>query len=162
MMKVYKKCIVAELIDTFIHLALVIELREKFPIIFKDKDWIFYFLYVILPLYFTEFTFKGASIGMAIMRIRVYDKNWQKPSYSILLQRHCLVNRLRFIKYDPYYPSLSVMDVIDEERDKLGTRVIDKKVFKRLNNEAKSLPGDWAENMSKLYDAYLRKLYLKE
>ena len=161
-MKVYKKCTVARAIDAFIHGFLIVILWKTMPMIFKDKDWIFYFLYVILPLYFTEFTFKGASIGMAIMRIRVYDKNWQKPSYSILLQRNCLVTRLRFIKHNPYCPSLSVMDMIDEERDKLGTRVIDKKVFKRLNNEAKSLPGDWAENMSKLYDAYLRKLYLKE
>ena len=54
-----------------------------------------------------------------------------------------------------------VISLFDWERDTLGTRVIDKRVYKELESIAKNRNGDFAKNMTELYNEYLRSLYLK-
>ena len=56
----------------------------------------------------------------------------------------------------------SKMKIINTEREKFGTRVIDKKNFLRFSEKAKALPGRWQDNMCRLYDEYLFKLYAKK
>ncbi len=55
----------------------------------------------------------------------------------------------------------NIMAAIDWERDKIGTYVIDAKVYGELQKEAKEMNGKLSENMTELYNTYLRDLYCK-
>ena len=51
---------------------------------------------LFLLLLFRDFTFKGASIGKKIMRIRIYDSQWNKPSFFLVLKRTCVLIYVNF------------------------------------------------------------------
>ena len=164
-MKIYRKTGIADVIDNLIH-ALLIGMLIYFVPFFKGNDLIFYLLLIYLGN-FRDFIFKGASIGKRIMGIRVYDKNWKTPCCSVLFRRSCYVSSMHFVKWkysmhpNTKYSDISILDVIDSEREKFGTRIVDKKVFKRFSKEAKLREGRWEDNMSRIYDEYILCTYSK-
>ena len=160
-MKILKKRAFACAIDSFILGSIIATIQLVIPNLLIGKSDIFNLL-IIFPFFCRDFTFKGASIGKKMLGIRVYDKNWKSPSFSSLLKRSILTYTIGFLIFcKARFIDGSIIDLIDWERDKIGTRVVDNKVFAKLSEEAKQLDGDYAENMSKLYDEYVRTLYLK-
>ena len=114
---------------------------------------------LFLLLLFRDFTFTGASGGKKIMRIRIYDSQWNKPSFFLVLKRTCV---LIYVNFDTVFQrgdiaGEGVIDAIAREYKATGTRVIEDEVFKRLSAEAKKLDGEWADNMTKLYNEFYRR-----
>ena len=156
-MKIFKKRFIAFVIDLLI-LGCLIFILKQFVTIRKNS---FEYAALFLPLFFRDFIFKGASIGKAIVGIRIYGKEWESPSFFLLLKRSVLTSFfvVRALLHDGKILGSDVVFVYYLERDKLGTKVIDKKVFKRINSEARLLSGSYIENMNKLYDDYMKSLY---
>ena len=122
-------------------------------------DLIFYSLLLPAPQ-IKEIIFKGVTVGRMLMKIRIYDSNWEKPCTAVMLKRWHLVIRMQMVGAVGFNVIRhSKMEIIEAELNTFGTRLITKKDFKRFNEEAKALPGRWQDNMSRLYDAYLFKLY---
>ena len=160
-MKVYGKGIVAEFIDAFIYAFLIVLLDFHFPFL-KERDIVFYLL-LLYTEQIKEIVFKGVTIGRIIMKIRIYDSNWEKPSVAIMLKRWHLVTGMQTYKaHRLFVERYSKMEIIEAELNTFGTRLIEIKEFKRFSEEAKALPGRWQDNMCRLYDAYLFKLYDKK
>lgn len=116
---------------------------------------------LFLLLFFRDFTFKGASVGKKIMRIRIYDSQWNKPSFFLILKRTCV---LIYVNFDTVFQrgdiaGEGVIDAIAREYKATGTRVVENNIFKKISAEAKKLDGKWSDNMSKLYNEYIRNLY---
>jgi hypothetical protein len=65
------------------------------------------------------------------------------------------------IAYKSFFVDKDNFRIFDYEREKLGTYVIDIKVFAKLSEEAKEKTGPFEINMNKLYQDYLRSNYLK-
>ena len=159
-MKILKKRAIACLIDAFIY-GFIVELFRL--IVFKmptDPGW--WVPLLILPFICRDVLFKNASIGKKIMGIAIYDNYWKSPKITLLIKRSLLVSTVGYVillrSYGMHGDKISV---IDWERDTLGTRVIDKKIFKKLSEEARTQEGDYAKNMTELYNAYLRGIYIK-
>ena len=160
-MKIYAKRIVAEIIDSFIYIFPIILLLVYFPF-FRKMD-IFFYILLLRIVQFKEVVFRGKTIGRIIMKIKIYDSNWEEPSATVLLKRWHLVTTMQnFHSYSVWKTRPSKMKIINTEREKFGTRVIDKKNFLRFSEKAKALPGRWQDNMCRLYDEYLFKLYAKK
>lgn len=116
---------------------------------------------LFLLLLFRDFTFKGASIGKKIMRIRIYDSQWNKPSFFLVLKRTCV---LIYVNFDTVFQrgdivGEGVIDAIAREYKATGTRVVENNIFEKISAEAKKLDGNWSDNMSKLYNEYIRNFY---
>ena len=160
-MKVFKKRICAVFVDSFVFGLIIASLQLLIPNITVDRSPIFYLL-LLFPFFMRDFIFKGASIGKKLLGIRIYDKNWESPSFSVLLKRSFLTTFVGyFMCFKIKFVDGSIIDIIDLERDKLGTRVVDKKILKEIKKQVELLDGEYTENMSKLYDGYVLNLYLK-
>ena len=151
----------SELIDVLSFCFPIVIINFYFPFL-KGRD-IFFYIILFGAFQFKEVVFRGKTIGRIIMKIKIYDSNWEEPSAAVLLKRWHLVTTMRnFHSYSIWKTRPSKMKIIDTEREKFGTRVIDKKDFKRFSEKAKALPGRWQDNMCRLYDEYLFKLYAKK
>ena len=121
----------------------------------------FDFLIIVIFLSSRDLIFRNASIGKKILGIAVYDNDWQPPRFHVLLKRSFLTGTVGFILWWKLkFIDGDIITLFDIERDKLGTRVIDRKIYKELEITAKNMEGDFAQNMNELYNAYLRDLYL--
>ena len=156
-MNILVKRLFAFIIDLLILGCLIFILKQFVTIRANSLEYAALFL----PLFFRDFTFKGASIGKKIIGIRVYNKDWETPKFSLLLKRTFI---LMFLNFDAIFlkgdvVGDGVIDTVNTEYKKLGTRVVETKVFDRFSAEAKSLDGNFAENMNKLYDDYMKSIY---
>ena len=86
-MKIFGKRIVAFVIDLLI-LGCLIAILKQFVFIKKNS---LVYATLFLPLFFRDFTFKGASFGKKIMGIRIYNKEWKTPKFSSLLMKSLTV-----------------------------------------------------------------------
>ena len=167
-MKIFKKRFFASLIDSFVHVSFMVACQTLLEKCIFEKYffeiWSHYFeFYVLLiPFFFKDLSFKNASLGKKIVGIVIVDEKWQAPQRKIIVKRaimmstvgFCLAWKCKFIDGTP-------IDLFDWEREKLKTQVIDRKVFKRIKEEANRENGDTVAAMTKLYDDYLRTLYIK-
>ena len=159
-MKILKKRAFAVCVDSFLIGMLCESLRTSVPFFNVFED--FWFLLVVTLYLFKDSLFRNASLGKMIMGIRIYDNNWKRPKLLVLLKRNALMQTIGYAKWwKARFIDGNIIDLFDWERDKLGTRVIDKKVFKQLSEEAKQLDGDYVKNMTNLYNSYLMNLYMK-
>ena len=55
-----------------------------------------------------------------------------------------------------------IIDTLDAEYEKIGTRVVDDKVFKKLSKQAREIGGDPVENMTILYNEYILNQYAEK
>ena len=147
-------------IDSFLFAIPIACLQIIFPDFLSGKGLLLIILFI--PLFMRDVVFKNASIGKKLMGICIYDKEWKKPSFKKLVTRSfCTATVVFAMMYKAIFADGNFLLPIDWELNKLGTRVIDKKVFKKLNETAKNMNGSYEKNMSELYVAYLRDLYLK-
>ena len=119
-------------------------------------------LITFVPIFLKDLVFRNASIGKKLLGIVIYDNNWQPPKVKILVKRtvlmltagYLLFFKIKFIDGD-------MTELFNWEKNYIGTRVIDKKIFKELSEQAKNQTGDFAKNLDTLYNAYLIDLYHK-
>lgn len=157
-MKIIKKRALAILIDSFI--------MGTFFVIFQELTKLFEFsignwdLLLLIPFFCRDFTFRNASIGKKILGIAVYDEKWKYPSLKKIFVRSIVISTAGYVIFFKFkFIDGNLIQFLDWERDKLGTRVVDKKVFKILSQESESYGGDFSKNMTELYHEYLRNLY---
>lgn len=157
-MKIIKKRALAILIDSFI--------MGTFFVIFQELTKMFEFsignwdLLLLIPFFCRDFTFRNASIGKKILGIAVYDEKWKYPSLKKIFVRSIVISTAGYVIFFKFkFIDGNLIQFLEWERDKLGTRVVDKKVFKRLSQESESHGGDFSKNMTELYHEYLRNLY---
>ncbi|MBQ8719985.1 MAG: RDD family protein [Clostridia bacterium] len=159
-MKILKKRALAAIIDVFV-LGLIIGFVQFLnPNLFGDKGYLL--ILFIIPLFLRDILFRNASLGKVLCRISVYDNDWKAPSLWLLIKRSFLTATIGYgIFMKSKFIDGGIVSLFDWERDALGTRVIDKRVYKELEIIAKNRNGDFAKNMTELYNEYLRGLYLK-
>ena len=159
-MKILKKRAIALLIDSFLFAFPIAALQIIFTDLLSGKGLLLLILFI--PFFMRDIVFKNASIGKKLLGICIYDKEWKKPSFKKLLARSfCTATVVYAMLYKAIFADGNFLAPIDWELNKLGTRVIDKKVFEKLDETAKNMNGTYEKNMSELYGAYLRDLYLK-
>ena len=154
-MNIIVKRLFAFIIDLLV-LGCLIAILKQFTVIEKNS---LKYAALFLLLFFRDFTFKGASIGKRFMRIRIYNAQWEKPSYKQILKRTwkmLLVNLETICVYGDFLNE-GVCDAVIREYKATGTRVVEDEVFEKLYAEAKSLDGEWADNMTKLYNEFYRR-----
>ena len=119
---------------------------------------------LFIPFFFKDCIFKNASIGKKIFGIRIYSKTWQPLSPFSIFKRNVVmltIGYLMYFKSKALNPTSGMLDLIDWERKRLGTVVIEKDIFQKLSQEAIEKKGDYAENMTRLYGEFLRDSYSK-
>ena len=159
-MKIFGKRIVAFFIDLLI-LGCLIAILKQFVDIRKNS---LEYAALFLPLFLRDFTFKGASFGKKAMGIRVYSKTWERPSYWLVLKRTVIMVWIGFMAVFEKGDIVGegIIDTLDAEYEKIGTRVVDDKVFKKLSKQAREIGGDPVENMTILYNEYILNLYAEK
>lgn len=159
-MKIFKKRAMAVLIDGFV-LGLILVFCQQL----LNKYWRYlgnWDLLLIFPFFLRDFVFRNASLGKKILGLAVYDNNWQPPKLSVLVKRSFLTATIGYaLFWKAKFFDGNLISVFDWERERLGTRVIDKKVFRELEGIARNKEGDFSKNMTELYNEYLRGVYLK-
>lgn len=161
-MKVLAKRGIAVFIDCFIIACIVLIPQPLFNSLSADLKSEFLLL-LIIPLYcLKDCVFKNASIGKKIVGIEIFDSNWKAPKISALIYRNIwMAYKGYFLFWKSKVAHESKITLFDEERNDLGTVVIDKKVYKRLKKECEVQKGDYCENMTRMYNEYLRGIYIK-
>ena len=155
-MKIIKKRAFASLIDEFLFATPIALLQLKFPDLLAVEGWVLGILFI--PFLLRDVVFRNASIGKRLFGIAIYTKDWKKPSIKCLMMRSfCTAT----VSYVSLCAGKDMLSVLDWERDTLGAYVIDMKVYKELSEKALEMSGDFSQNMSELYNAYLRDLYAK-
>lgn len=160
-MNIIAKRVTALLIDALLFGIFYTIIIHFFPSYFWNLGSISYVI-VFIPFLFKDCVFKNSSIGKKILGIQIYDANWKTLNVILMLKRTvCMqtVGYIIFIKIKFLGKRSDIMTFFDWERERLKTIVIDKKVFDRLNQEADRLPGNHVENLTKLYNNFLRKNY---
>lgn len=162
-MDILRKRAIAAAIDSLMYGSVVATLSILFSDIWMfllDTSSLIVALF-FLPLFMRDMLFGNASMGKKIMGIEIYDLDWQKPALKKLVVRSFFTNTIGISYFwKAKFNDGNMLSVIDFEREKCQTRVVDKKVLKKLQEEAKSLKGDFNKNLSQLYDEYLRNCYL--
>lgn len=160
-MKIFKKRGIAILIDSFLYAPILVMCDKLLELLGFDNigSW---GLLLMIPFLFKDLIFRNASIGKKIMGIVIYDNNWKSPSIPKMLKRSILMYTVGYCLFFKYkFIDGKIISLFDWEKNVLETRVIDKKVFKKLEAIVKNQGGEYAKNMNELYNQYLRELYLK-
>lgn len=158
-MKILKKRKIACVIDSFIFGFIIAGLQLIIEDLTMNRSIVFYAL-MFSPLFLRDCLFKGASIGKKILGIRIYNDDWKSPTFLKLLKRSFLTTNYGWMLWwQSKFTEKCFSDIIEWEHEKIGTRVVDNKVFKQLSEQAKTLDGEWEKNMSKLYGEYISKMY---
>ena len=161
-MKILKKRVYAIIIDTFILGTLLVVCQTVFrENLFKVGRVVE--LILLMLFFFKDLTFRNASIGKKLMGIAVYDIHWKAPKIISLVKRTFFILPMGCLLFwKALFVDGKIISFFDWEREKLGTRVVDNKVLKKLSIEAKGMKGDFSSNLDILYSAYLRDLYMKQ
>ena len=164
-MKVLKKRAVAIVIDSFVIGFLLAGAMELFKSWSPSTDNFFttiIALSLMLLQLLRDLLFRNASLGKMIMGLRIYDDNWEKPSVFAIIKRSAITSFAGLaIMYKAIFMTGNYLTLFDCEANYAHTRVIDKKVFKKLKKEIADIPGDFAKKMTEAYNSYLRDCYSK-
>ena len=157
-MKVLKKRIIAYAIDVSIIASIITPLHLFLTKFFEGR--ILIQIPLILLFFLRDPIFGNASIGQRLMGLRIYNSNWEKPGFFLLVKRSFSTMIFGGIIYDKAkrYDG-NVLALFDYEREAFGTAVIETHIYKELKPLAEKMKGDFAENMTKLYNERLRNHY---
>lgn len=159
-MNILKKRAIAILIDSFL-LGLAFVFYQKIinllGLNLGNLD-----LLLFIPFFLKDIVFRNASVGKKVVGIAIYNDNWQSPSIIVLFKRAIIMSTIGyFIFWKSKFVNGDIISFFDFERDTLKTRVIDKKVLKKIRAEAEAEAGDKSVNMTRLYNEYLKDIYMK-
>ena len=158
-MKILKKRAFALLIDSFIFGSIIAIIQLVVPDLLKGRGLLLILLFI--PLFFRDIVFRNASIGKKLLGISIYNDNWEKPDMLHLARRSFFsLTFLYVMTFKCKFTDGEYISIFDLEREKLKTRVIDNNVYNELKAKAEGANGDYAKNMTELYNEYLRGLYL--
>lgn len=159
-MKTLKKRAVAGAIDYFVFAFVLAILTIVFADVWETffQEYSFALPFVFIPLFFRDILFGNASLGKRIVGIKIYDKNWKKPSLKILFKRSVGTSTIvAVLLFKSILVDENPISCIDWERNTFGTMVVDKKVYAEIDAEARQMGGDYEKNMTELYLARLRE-----
>jgi hypothetical protein len=158
-----EKRILAILIDGFVFGAIYTLLKDfVIPEPFFKLGLISY-LILFIPLFCKDMLFGNASLGKKVMGIKIYTTDWKKPTPLLLFKRALfMMTKGYLIWMKSTFAEKNDIAVFDYEREVLGTYAIEDAVCQKLKKEANAKSGSFESNMSELYTAYLRSLYLKQ
>ncbi len=159
-MKILKKRGLAYFFDAFIVAFIIVGIQSFANYLFDGKVQIQ--IPLIILFFIRDYLFKNASLGKKIFGLRIYTTKWEKPDFLLLLKRSFFISTMGYvILHKAKFVDGNTIAFFDYEREYFGTFVIDKKIYRKLKSEAESLEGDFAQNMTELYNRYLRSLYIK-
>ena len=116
---------------------------------------------LLLSVFFLkDIVFRNASIGKKIMGIQIFDGCWKNQRFTLLIKRSFMISTAGFaLMWKTKFISGEKLTIFDYEREKIGTVVIDNKVYSELKSKAETMRGDYSKNMTNLYNEYLRSKY---
>ena len=160
-MKVFKKLVMSFFIDSFIVGSILVAVNKMLDFCgWNFGNWDILLLLGMLSI--KDLAFRNGSIGKKIMGIAIYDGNWRAPKIKTMLKHSLIMPFAGFVLASKAkFIDGNLIRVFDFERDRIGTMVIDKKLFKEFHEQAKLQDGDYADNMTRLYNEYLRSIYCK-
>ena len=160
-MGIFKKRFFALLIDSFIQGSFFVVCQAVFLKHFSELGNVAD-LILLVPFFFKDLAFRNASFGKKLMGIVVFDDRWQVPQRLILVKRTVLMSTVGFcLAWKAKFIDGSIISLFDWESQCLKTQVIERKVLKKIQEEADKQNGDRAVAMTNLYSNYLRMLYVK-
>ena len=161
-MKILTKRCFAALIDSFIFAMLLVLATEVIPPEYFEVLGVFGYLILFVPFFMRDLLFRNASLGKKLLGISIYSENWTVPSIKTLLLRAPITMTVGYSKViKAMLIDGNYLGVIDWERECLKTQVVDNKIFKHLDNEAKKSDKNYCANMSAMYSEYLNNIYIK-
>jgi hypothetical protein len=117
------------------------------------------FLFLLVPYFLKELTFRNASIGKKIMGLVIYDSDWNLLSPLKTVARTIFMMTVGDATYGlmgyTKFKREKRIAFIEWELKHVKTQVVEKKVYKKLKAEAEQMDGDFKENMTTLYNKYL-------
>ena len=159
-MKVLKKRGLAYFFDFIFVMFIAVGIQSLANYLFDGKVQIQ--IPLIILFFIRDYLFKNASLGKIIFGLRIYTTKWEKPDFLLLLKRSFFVSTIGYVVLrKAKFVDGNMIAFFDYERDYFGTFVIDKKIYQKLKVEAESMTGDFAQNMTELYNRYLRSIYIK-
>ena len=118
------------------------------------------FLLVLTPILLRDVVFFKRSIGKRIFGLYIFDSNWEKPQFSLLIKRGVLSYLIGIIKVSvAFRVTADYIHFFDWERDKLKAIVIEKNVYRRLKEQATENGYFDPKKMTFLYNEYLMQMF---
>ena len=159
-MKIFKKRVLACIVDSLIFALIIASCQLAIPWFLAGRGIVLILWFV--PFFLRDLLFRNASLGKKLFNIAVYDKNWNKPKFGLLIKRSFLTSTVGYSLFlKSRFSERRILSLFDWERDKLGTQVVDVRVLKLIDQAAKEENGDFIANKSRLYNQYLRDLYME-
>ena len=160
MRRILRKRFFSTLIDAFVF-AFAFEFCRFFipPFAWLFKQGIWMYMIVMIPYLYKDALFRNASLGKKIMGLAIYCSDWSYPSVTVLIKRllwfcmrgNWIVSKAQVLDKN-HYAQLFI-----EEKERLGTRVVETKALNRFKNEAMTETGVDFKKLSVLYDEFLER-----
>ena len=159
-MNVLGKRILAVMVDCFIFGSIISCIQLFIPNFLQDSKFPVYLIFI--PFFFRDLIFRNCGIGKKMFGLSVYDTNWKRPTPWRLIKRSFITNTVGFAKLWKIFLSKegNKYDYFVWELNTVKMTVVEDKVFKEFEAIAKERKGKYEENMSKLYEMYLKDLYM--
>ena len=160
-MKILTKRAIALLIDAFVYGLIYVLCQKLLQNWHENLSSLVYFI-LFVPFFFKDVIFKNASLGKKIMKIYIFNDEWQPPKAFVLVKRAFLMQTVGYVLFWRLkHFDDNMISFFDWERDSLKTRVIEKKVYIMLQKEIGIGAKDYSSKMTNRYNGYLRNLYIK-
>lgn len=160
MKRLFHKRIIAYFLDIWIFFVFFELIRNYIEVFITITDSWGYFIVVAVPLCIRDLVFRNSSIGKKIMGLIVVNANWTTPDVLTVIKRttvtaslgYMLLFRLRALNEDW---ETALFAELEWEYTRLKTRVVEKEVYKKLQEEASINKKIDVDAMNRLYDQYL-------
>ena len=154
-LRIFIKRAMAFLIDVHIFAIYFMACQHFFPEVFKNIGTIGY-LILFIPWFCRDIIFINASIGKKIFGLTILDDKWNRPDVWVTVKRSVIRMSLGHIRFiEAIFSRGRLLTHLKWEKEFLKTVVVERKVYKKLKNEAEDMQGDFSENMTQLYYQYL-------
>lgn len=160
-MNVLGKRILAVMVDYFIFGSIISCIQLFIPNFLQDSKFPVYL--ILIPFFFRDLIFRNCGIGKKMFGLSVYDTNWKRPTPWQLIKRAFITNTVGFVKLWVIFLTKegSKYDYFVWELNTVKMTVVDNKTLREIEAIAREREGKFEENISVLYDMYLKDIYMK-
>ena len=153
MKKLFIKRSLALLLDAFVFGAFYSLFVKEYALALHSYIGSFVYFLVFVPFFFKDVLFRNASIGKVIFGLVILDTNWKRPGIWTLIKRTPVMLTVGFvifrIKKDRSW-------FLEWELATLKTRVVERKIYKKLKKQAHLKHENYTIVMNDLYNDYLK------
>ena len=151
-MKIIRKRILAFLIDSFF-LGSIFVLCQILFSYWRIKIGTIGYVLLFVPFMFKDLIFQNASFGKKLMGIAIYDNNWLRPKFTVLIKRTFLMLTVGYVLFwKAKFIDADFISLLNWESEIVKTRVVDRKVLREIKEQA----GQDPIKMTILYNEYLQ------